>query len=1035
MNRTKKFLLLGQSLAFVFLLSANANAQKTAAFKDAETAYRRGMTFYEQGLYAKAREEFAIVLNQKPNGTSSTAHTQLLSAELYQAISSLRLENPDAEKDLSTFVYRHAPASIASQARLELGRYYFQKKNHDKAIEYLNSIPSGDLNNKELTEVKFQLGYAHFNKKDFKKAMPLFQQIRNIKGDYYEPSNYYYGLCAYYQNDYKTALESFKLVVNSKQHGYSNIVPVYIAQIYFIQKDYKEVISYGQSIYNQSGLKEKEQVAKVVGQSYFELKDYNAALPFLTDYIAKSSKVPQEDIYQLAYTQYRTANYKKAIPNFEQLNALKSELGQNALYNLADCYLKTDNKTAARLAFLKAAEMDFDKNIKEDAFINYAKLSYELGFDTEAIAALQKVNEKSDYYTEAQNLLSNIFINTRDYDNALATIRKITPKTAKLKETHQKIAYFRGTQLIRDKQWAKAITLFDESLTAEGKHQETTALTYFWKADALYQLEKRKEAITAYNEYFKIAPKLKTENIPANSTPEVAHYGLGYAYLKEGNYTKAGESFAQTVSIIKPKRGRITDKYVSDYVYPDALLRSGDCYLYQNKYAKAAEYYKDIIDNNYGNTDYALFQLSHTYHLSSNPQYYEQLAILDRLVKNYPQSLYADDALYSMANTQFQLKSYDLAKANYGRLVEQYPQSEFVEKALLKQGLIAYSNHKNEEALRYYEAVFRRNPQSPEAQDALAFMEEIYVASGNPDGYFSFLSTVAGYSVKEEEKDSVLYVSAERKFRAAEWDAAITGFSTYLNRYPQGNNSLKAHFYRGESLFEQKRYTEAIKDYHKLSELNNITFAETSNLRAASIAYNITQDYSAAFIYYKRLEQYASTEENKYTAQLYGMRSAYWSKQLDKILPSANAVLANNRATQSEKAEANYFLAKMYLQNKEYAKAKPYFQKHIEFGNDDAFSAESHYQLSYITYMERDLAKAKELCFATNKAVPNHIDWIARSFILLADIYAEEGNLFQAKSTLESIVNNYRGDNTILQEAKTKLENVKEAEAKQSKVK
>lgn len=47
----------------------------------------------------------------------------------------------------------------------------------------------------------------------------------------------------------------------------------------------------------------------------------------------------KEDIYQLAYCQYKTGAYTKAIENFKQLNLLDEAMGQNATYALADCYL------------------------------------------------------------------------------------------------------------------------------------------------------------------------------------------------------------------------------------------------------------------------------------------------------------------------------------------------------------------------------------------------------------------------------------------------------------------------------------------------------------------------------------------------------------------------------------------------------------------------------------------------------------------------------------------------------------------------
>jgi hypothetical protein len=68
--------------------------------------------------------------------------------------------------------------------------------------------------------------------------------------------------------------------------------------------------------------------------------------------------------------------------------------------------------------------MNFDKSMKEDALFNYAKLSYELKYDREAIEALATNRPGSKYYEDAQALMSEVFLNTRDYDRAIATLEE-----------------------------------------------------------------------------------------------------------------------------------------------------------------------------------------------------------------------------------------------------------------------------------------------------------------------------------------------------------------------------------------------------------------------------------------------------------------------------------------------------------------------------------------------------------------------------------------------------------------------------------
>jgi hypothetical protein len=68
-----------------------------------------------------------------------------------------------------------------------------------------------------------------------------------------------------------------------------------------------------------------------------------------------------------------------------------------------------------------------------------------------------------------------------------------------------------------------------------------------------------------------------------------------------------------------------------------------------------------------------------------------------------------------------------------------------------------------------------------------------------------------------------------------------------------------------------------------------------------------------------------------------------------------------------------------------------------------------------------------------NKNSP-HQFWLAKSFILLSDIYQKNGDEFQAKHTLQSILENYpEADDGIIDTTRQKLQLIEEAEASQTK--
>ncbi|RMG77804.1 MAG: hypothetical protein D6714_19225, partial [Bacteroidetes bacterium] len=457
MSIKKAFFLLA-----VFWISLPAFAQKTTVYTEALRAFKTGEEFYEKGLFSQAGQSYKQALQILKPAISPDFKMLRARAELGYAKSAIRLDWPDGEKLILDFIRKYQPDPIANQALIEVANYFYNAKKYDKAIEFFSQIPAWELTEAQQSEVRFKMGYSFFVKQQFADAKNNFAEIKNLENEYYYPTNYYYGLCEFFLGNYDKAVESFRLVERSKK--YQPHVPYYIAQIHFAQGDYDKVVSYAAPKLNDPQVRRKKELNQLVGQAYFEMGRYEEALPYLEEFAERSGSLKAEEFYQIGYTQYITGNYEKAIKNFQQLESENTEMVQYALYYLGDCYLKTNNKSAARNAFGKAARMDFNADIKEDALFNYAKLSYELKFDRDALISLQRFTPNSKYYMEAQELLSEIFLNTRDYAKAMSILENMPNKTPQLREAYQQVAYFRGVQLMKDGDLANAKLHFEKSL-------------------------------------------------------------------------------------------------------------------------------------------------------------------------------------------------------------------------------------------------------------------------------------------------------------------------------------------------------------------------------------------------------------------------------------------------------------------------------------------------------------------------------------------------------------------------------------------
>ena len=97
-------------------------------------------------------------------------------------------------------------------------------------------------------------------------------------------------------------------------------------------------------------------------------------------------------------------------------------------------------------------------------------------------------------------------------------------------------------------------------------------------------------------------------------------------------------------------------------------------------------------------------------------------------------------------------------------------------------------------------------------------------------------------------------------------------------------------------------------------------------------------------------------------------------------------------------------------------------------------AVEAKYMVAKILFEQQKYKASLDTCFKLKNRYSSYEYLIAKTFILIADNYYAQGNTFQAKATLESIVENYEGDKAVLDEAKTKLENIRSEELHKSKI-
>jgi predicted negative regulator of RcsB-dependent stress response len=562
-------MILRKSISFVLLLLVPGLllAQQTTVFTEANQAYKRGLEFFNQHLFGLAQKEFRAAMDMLRPVNEPEWRALKTDAELYHAKCAVRLELPEAEKLVYDFLREQAPAPEASQAALEIGDYYFNAKKYDEALQYYDLAPTDAASGAVRDEIRFKQGYSYFVTKRFPQAKTALSGLKeDTRSEWYYPANYYYGCCAFFEGKYDDAAKAFQRCEKSEE--YSRSVPYYITQIYFAKKQYDLVISYGGAKAKDDKLRNRAELNQLVGQAYFERGDFKRALPYLEYAATNGARLRATDYYQLGYAQYQNGYFKQAIENFEQLSKQDSLLGQNGLYHLGDCYLRTNNRFAARNAFGQAANMNFDPSVREDALFNYAKLSYELKYDRDALVALQKIPNTSKHYEDAQALMSEVFLNTRDYDRAIATLESVKNRTPRLNETYQQVCYLRGLQLYQNKQLDEARRFFNKSLEFP-VNKRTAALCSFWLgsiSNVAQEYNFSKNHLSAF-----LTQAKAYNDLPEESSLMMGQYIQGYNFLKLGDYVSALSNFKLSVDGIKRNLARIQSEQIKSGVLGDAI--------------------------------------------------------------------------------------------------------------------------------------------------------------------------------------------------------------------------------------------------------------------------------------------------------------------------------------------------------------------------------------------------------------------------------------------------------------------------------
>lgn len=994
----KRFIVTGY-LLIVFLMTIPA--QTSTPKGDPDQLFYIATEQFQRGEYAGSFRAIDTWLDESPCGD------HLEEAQFIKAASSWELNRRETSLLLIDFLKKWPASPYAEKAYYLLGCSAMEAGQYEDAMAYFKRCPESALSPAERIHYVFRMAYTAMKKGDKDLARQLFSDVASGESRYAASAGFFLAYMNYEAGNADAALTGFAPYADNNQLNAS--LPCLNVQLLYASGKNKEAIELARSLVNQVSDKVLQtEIIRILAAACFDNKDYDDSRQAYIAYMTDKPTVHPTDLYRIGILNYIAEEYDKAITRLSTLVDRKDAMGQSAMYHLGMCYLKNKNNEQARMSFEQASLLDYDASTKEKALYNYAVLCYETDYSAfnEQVNAFMRFLEafpSSKLADKANSYLAEALLSSKDYQRSLSVINRVEKPDATLLKAKAKLLFLLGTESVSGKSFIQALDYFNQSLTLMGKNSSDASEIYYWKGEANFQLQRYKDAEADYKRYLEQpqAKKMKAW-FPAL-------YGMGYCLFVRENYSEAlsrFESFTSTSGAEKDER------------YSDVLNRMGDCQHMLRRFEKAAQLYQKADKATQGGNDYAVFQQAKM--LGLQKQYQVKLNTLKQFETRFNGSDLIDDALLETGKTYASMKEWALAISTFSNLMERFPVSPLSRKAGIQIALIQVNNQEIAKAIDSYKRVIELFPKSQEAQTALSDLKMLYVESNKVSDFINYTKGLdIAVAMDATEQDSLTFMAAESQLMNGNEKEAKAAFITYISLFPEGNHVIDSHYHLGKLSLSENNEEEAIRHLTFVANQTGHVFQVESVELLASL-YLKQNRYEEATTQFSQLERLSSDKQTRQTAQMGRLRCCVKLENDDEMIALASMLLNDKELDADQLTETRYYRAKSYLKTNKATLAKTDLQA-LSKEVKTVYGAESRFLLADLYFKQNELKEAETLINQFIKDGTAHSYWLARSFLLLSDIYVQRKDNFQAKQYLLSLKENYKADDDIAGLIETRL--------------
>lgn len=939
-----------------------------------------------QGNYAAALDELRFIDVPTLSADARADYGYLRALYLYrtgdfttalEAFDTFLQDNPAAQNRGNALKGR-------ADCLLALGRY-------SEASEAYGTIPEGCLTPADMAEVCLSGGSAALYAGDTALAEKRLDEAAAYPGTA-PAANFVLGTVAFNAGDYQLARERF-----AKAAGSNLDADFYLTAIDFAEGEFSKASQNARRLLakGSSDATITAELNRIAGESLYNLGDRREAIPYLKKYISQlpeGSEAIPTTLYILGADAFENGDYALALEYLDQVTARGTGAIQQSAYLFAgQSLLATGDTSAAILAFDKATRTNDDPAVREAAFYNYAAAKFAgagvpFGSTAEVFEKFLKLYPNGPYSDRVGAYLASGYMADHDYARALERLDAISDSMPAVQQARQRTLLALALEATQSGDYAAASRYLTRAEELARVNAATAAEVDLARADLLYRQGEPAKAAEKYRSYLHRAPK-EAANRPA------AMYGLAYSLYNTADASGAATWFTQALD----RMNGATEK-------ADILNRLGDISFSQGDFAKAEDYYARAFEQSPSTADYALLAGARMKGLQRD--YAGKLDALELFSRSFSSSVLMPEALLETTQAQISLGRNADAVATYRRLIADYPLTAQGRRGYLQLAMTLLDMGRTDEAIDAYRSVISLYPTSAEAAQASSLLKNLYSEAGNAGEYLAFIDSVDNApKIDPKEAEELQFKSAQNLYHSKGDTSALEKFA---NENPSSAHAPEALCIVLDNAVAQKD-TAAVESLSQriLDRYPDSTGAEHALLaqaKAASAAGKLPE----ALDLFKRLADKASDAETATEARLGLMRTARDMGDHELAGSTADAILSSS-AGSATMSEARFTKASSLAAAGDTDRALAIWLE-MAATPADLYGARSAFEAADAMHDAGNDTKALATAQKFVNSGSPHRYWVARTFILISDIYASQGKDFEAREYLEALKENYPGE-------------------------